>query len=86
MRRRNSREASVSPEGRIDPQAAGGVGESLSWHSAVSEAEDKRWASSFVMGLPSGAKYWFSGCPNRIMYKVSPSNHSWVGMFWLGLA
>jgi hypothetical protein len=25
--------------------------------SAVSEAEDKRSASSFVMGLPSGAKY-----------------------------
>lgn len=25
--------------------------------SAVSQAEEKRLASSFVMGLPSGAKY-----------------------------
>jgi hypothetical protein len=58
MRRRNCRMYSVSTwwaksilkQLEVSVQRSHGS-------SAVSEAEDKRWASSFVMGLPSGAKY-----------------------------
>lgn len=38
--------------------------------SAVSEAEDKRSASPYVMSLPSTEKYWFSPGPKHILYKV----------------
>jgi hypothetical protein len=50
---------------------------------AVSAAEDKRSASSFVMGVLSGAKYWFSGCPNRVMYKVSPLESTAQSPIWV---